>query len=110
MSVRGYTNLLDESLNYQLSYVPKVTSSLPVLLAFMVNPPSGISALVLDRVLHDAQVISRLEYKITGTIGEPVVTEVKRDSREVELPEMGDDVLPRELPENTEAIREEGNE
>ena len=110
MSVRGYTNLLDESLNYQLSYVPKVTSSLPVLLAFMVNPPSGIAALVLDRVLHDAQVISRLEYEITGTISEPVVTEVKRDSREVELPEMGDDVLPRELPENTEAIREGGNE
>lgn len=110
MTVRGYTNLLDESLNYQLSYVPKVTSSLPVLLAFMVNPPSGIAALVLDRVLHDAQVISRLEYEITGTINEPIITEVKRDSREVELPEMGDDVLPRELPENTEAKRESGNE
>ncbi|RUO37588.1 TIGR02099 family protein [Aliidiomarina shirensis] len=110
MSVAGYTNLLDESLHYRLSYVPKVTSSLPVLLAFMVNPPSGIAALVLDRMLHDAEVISRLEYEVTGSMQEPVVTEVQRDSAEVELPEMAEDVLPPELPENTEAKREQGGE
>lgn len=110
MSVSGYTNLLDETVRYRLSYVPKVTSSLPVLLAFMVNPPSGIAALVLDRMLHDAQVISRLEYEITGTMQDPVVTEVNRDSAEVELPEMAEDVLPLELPENTEAKREQGGQ
>ncbi|EGN74888.1 TIGR02099 family protein [Idiomarina sp. A28L] len=109
MAVSGYTNLVDESLHYRLSYVPKVTSSLPVLLAFMVNPPSGIAALVLDRMLHDAQVISRLEYEVTGTMQNPVVTEVKRDSAEVELPEMAEDVLPPELPANTEAKREKGS-
>jgi len=87
LEVVGTTNLVDESLNYQLTYIPKVTSSLPVILAWMVNPPSGLAALLIDRVLHDAQVISRLQYQITGTMSEPEVAEVRRDSREVELPD-----------------------
>lgn len=103
MTVSGTTNLATEAIHYQLTYVPKVTSSLPVLLAFMVNPPSGLAALLIDRMLHDAQVISRLQYEVTGTMSDPVVNEVSRDSQEVELPELADEVLPRELPENTEA-------
>lgn len=106
MTVRGHANLRDETLDYQITYVPKVTSSLPVLLAFMVNPPSGIAALVIDRMLHDAQVISRLQYHVTGSMSDPVVTEVRRDATDVELPEVAEDVLPRDLPEHTEATRE----
>lgn len=106
MTVRGQTNLADETLDYQLTYVPKVTSSIPVLLAFMVNPPSGLAALFIDRMLHDAEVISRLQYQISGTMSDPVVTEVRRDATEVELPEMAEDVLPRQLPEQIESQRE----
>ncbi|EKE85389.1 hypothetical protein A10D4_03555 [Idiomarina xiamenensis 10-D-4] len=95
MSVQGTTNLNNNQLNYSLSYVPKVTSSLPIIVAWMVNPPSGLAALFLDKVLHDAQVISKLEYRVTGTIEKPVVEEVARDSKKVELPaqakEAGDD-------------------
>ncbi|RUO26666.1 TIGR02099 family protein [Aliidiomarina minuta] len=85
MEVTGSTDLNQETLDYNLVYVPKVTSSLPVLLAWMVNPPSGIAALLIDRVLHDAQVISRLEYHIGGTMSEPVVTEVARDETGVDI-------------------------
>lgn len=87
LSVKGTTHLLTEQVDYQLTYTPKVTSSLPVLLAWMVNPPSGLAALVIDRVLHDAKVISRLQYQITGTMSEPVVTEVRRDAKTIDLPE-----------------------
>ncbi|MGQ4276680.1 YhdP family protein [Pseudidiomarina sp. E22-M8] len=86
MEISGTSNLVTETIDYQLFYVPKVTSSLPVILAWMVNPPSGLAALLIDRMLQDAQVISRLEYKITGTIDEPVVEEVSRASREVTIP------------------------
>lgn len=106
MTVRGHANLRNETLDYQITYVPKVTSSLPVLFAFMVNPPSGIAALVLDRMLHDAQVISRLQYQVTGSISDPVVTEVRRDATEVPLPEFAEEVLPRDLPDQIEATRE----
>ncbi len=87
LTVRGTTNLVTEQLDYQLSYTPKLTSSLPVLLAWMINPPSGLAALVIDRVLQDSKVISRLQYQVTGTMSEPVITEIQRDAKEVTLPE-----------------------
>ncbi len=93
MEISGQSNLVTKAIDYQLFFVPKVTSSLPVILAWMVNPPSGLAALLIDRMLQDAQVISRLEYKISGTIDEPIVEEVSRDSREVPLPV---DALPQE--------------
>lgn len=87
LEVQGTTNLVNDEVDYRLVYVPKVTSSLPVILAWMINPPSGLAALLIDRMLFDAQVISRLEYRVTGTINDPVVDEVLRDSRKVEIPE-----------------------
>lgn len=87
LTVKGTTNLVTEELDYHLSYTPKVTSSLPILLAWMVNPPSGLAALVIDRVLHEAKVISRLQYRVTGTISEPVINEVQREAKDVPLPE-----------------------
>ena len=86
MEVKGQTNLMTRTLNYDLQFVPKVTSSLPVILAWMINPPSGLAALVIDRMLHDAKVISRLEYKISGTMDEPTIEEVARDSRDAPIP------------------------
>lgn len=88
MEIRGWTNMATGQLNYNLTYAPKVTSSLPVILAWMVNPPSGLAALLIDKVLHDAKVISRLRYRVTGTIENPVVDEIERDSRPVDLPEL----------------------
>ncbi|RUO78577.1 YhdP family protein [Pseudidiomarina taiwanensis] len=86
MEVVGMANLVSQEIDYRLYFAPKVTSSLPVILAWMVNPPSGLAALLIDQVLQDAQVISRIEYRITGTMDEPIVEEIARDSREVELP------------------------
>ncbi|MGM0525343.1 MAG: YhdP family protein [Pseudomonadota bacterium] len=88
MEIVGTTNLVDETLDYELTYAPKVTSSLPVILAWMVNPPSGLAALLIDKVLQDAEVISQLRYKVSGTIGQPEVTEVERDSRPVDIPDV----------------------
>lgn len=88
MEINGSTNLVTEQLDYQLTYAPKVTSSLPVILAWMVNPPSGLAALLIDKVLQDAEVISQLRYQVTGTIADPQVTEVERDSRPVDIPEL----------------------
>ncbi|HET8817569.1 MAG TPA: YhdP family protein, partial [Pseudidiomarina sp.] len=99
MDVSGQTNLVTGAIDYQLFFAPKVTSSLPVILAWMVNPPSGLAALLIDRMLQNAQVISRLEYKISGTMDEPIVEEVARSSREVTIPQ---DAEPATEPEATE--------
>lgn len=98
MEVKGNTNLVTRQLDYELQFAPKVTSSLPVILAWMINPPSGLAALVIDRMLQDAKVISRLEYEISGTMDEPVITEVARDSRAAPIPPD----LPDEVNNNAE--------
>lgn len=63
-----------------------MTGNLPVLVYFMVNPPTALAALALDQVLTSAKVISNVNYSVTGTIDKPVVSEIGRDSADVELP------------------------
>ncbi|BBN80288.1 DUF3971 domain-containing protein [Pseudoalteromonas sp. A25] len=87
LSIQGYANLNTLEINYDLAVAPQVTSSIPVIVAWMVNPVSGLAALALDKVIHSARVISEIKFKVTGTMSEPVVQEVDRKSREVEIPQ-----------------------
>ncbi|MBF7073708.1 TIGR02099 family protein [Glaciecola sp. MH2013] len=86
MEIYGYTDLVSKELNYNVSFTPNVTGNLPVLVYFMVNPPTALAALALDQVLTSAKVISNVNYSVTGTIAEPVLIETGRESTEVELP------------------------
>lgn len=97
MTIYGYTDLDSRALNYNVSFTPKVTGNLPVLIYFMVNPPTAIAALALDQVLTSTKVISNVNYSITGTLDEPILTETGRDSTEVELPARRD-IQPTEEP------------
>ena len=87
LTIKGYTNLNTQEINYQMWVAPEVTSSLPVIVAWMVNPVSGLAALAIDKVLHSARVISEIEYTITGSLEAPVVTEKGKKSREIEIVE-----------------------
>ncbi|CAH9063249.1 hypothetical protein PSECIP111854_03186 [Pseudoalteromonas sp. CIP111854] len=87
LSIQGYANLNTQEINYDLAVAPQVTSSIPVIVAWMVNPVSGLAALALDKVIHSARVISEIKFKVTGTMSEPIVKEVDRKSREVEIPQ-----------------------
>ena len=84
--MHGYTDLVAKELNYQISFAPNVTSSLPVIVAWMVNPATGIAALALDQMISSAKVISNINFSLTGTLNDPILTELGRDSREIELP------------------------
>ncbi|TMP30054.1 TIGR02099 family protein [Pseudoalteromonas rubra] len=86
LSAKGYADLNSQAIDYELSVAPQVTSSLPVIVGWMVNPVTGLAALAIDKVIHSARVISEIKFKVTGTMSEPVVTELDRKSREVELP------------------------
>ncbi|NTS75877.1 TIGR02099 family protein [Catenovulum sp. SM1970] len=85
MNIQGQTNLTTQAINYNISFAPKVTSSIPLIVAWMVNPVAGVAALAIDKTLESAEVISKLEFKITGTIYEPLIDETGRVSREVQL-------------------------
>lgn len=74
-------------------------------MAWAVNPVTGLAALALDKVIHSARVISEINFKITGTMQEPVVTEVDRKSKEIELPKPvvppSEEAMPDGVDENT---------
>ena len=84
--LEGYTNLADQRLNYTVSVKPNLTSSLPVLLAWMVNPATAVAALALDEVITSANVVSNIKYAVTGTLSEPMVEQLDKASKSVELP------------------------
>lgn len=85
MEIKGVTDLNTEQIDYQIAFVPKVTSSLPVLVAWMVNPVTGVAALALDQVLESAEVVSKIQFELGGTIDKPEIIETKRSSREVQI-------------------------
>ncbi|WP_111978305.1 YhdP family protein [Algibacillus agarilyticus] len=85
MDIVGSSDLAKQTLNYRISFSPKLTSSLPILVAWMVNPVTGVAALALDKVLESAQVVSKIEFDVNGTFDKPIVQEVGRSSKEVQL-------------------------
>ncbi|KZN51304.1 YhdP family protein [Pseudoalteromonas luteoviolacea] len=112
LSISGYANLKTHEINYDLAIAPQVTSSLPVIVGWMVNPVTGLAALAIDKVIHSARVISEINFKVTGTMQEPVVTEVERKSREVTLPGVKPPESPSpEIPNDAPMPKDvEGNE
>lgn len=86
ITMQGYTDLNAQQLNYQIEFTPNVTSSLPVIVAWMVNPATALAALALDQMLTSAKVISNIKFSLTGSLDEPILKELGRDSKEVSLP------------------------
>lgn len=86
LQIQGYADLVSKKLDYQMAFSPKVTSSLPVIIAWMVNPATGLAALALDEVFQSAEVISKINFTVTGSFDQPVVTEVNRHSTEIPVP------------------------
>ncbi len=86
MTIVGYTDLPTQQLNYHIGFAPNVTSSLPLLVYFMVNPGTAIAALAIDQVLTEAKVISYVEYSLTGTIEDPIATPLDKRSEDISLP------------------------
>jgi uncharacterized protein (TIGR02099 family) len=87
LTINGYANLNTLDIDYDLAVAPQVTSSIPVIVAWMVNPVTGLAALAIDKVIHSARVISEINFKVTGKMNDPIVQELDRKSREVTLPQ-----------------------
>ncbi|WP_372763093.1 AsmA-like C-terminal region-containing protein, partial [Pseudoalteromonas sp.] len=87
LTIKGYSDLNTLAINYDLAVAPQVTSSIPILVAWMVNPVTGLAALAIDKVIHSARVISEINFKVTGTMNDPIVQELDRKSREVTIPQ-----------------------
>jgi uncharacterized protein (TIGR02099 family) len=92
IEMSGEADLKARQINYLMAFSPKVTSSLPVILAWMVNPVSGVAAYALDEMFQSAEVISKINFSVTGDLDNPTVTELERNSKQVTIPA---DALPK---------------
>lgn len=86
VDIKGYANLTDNQINYIVDVKPNITSSLPVLVAWMVNPATAVAALAFDEVFTSANVVAGIQYSLTGSIKEPQVTLLEQTNKVVELP------------------------
>ena len=86
IEIAGYSDLVNQELNYKMAFAPNVTGNLPALVYFMVNPPTALAALAVNEVLTSAKVFSNVEYSVSGTFAEPIITELGRKSAEIQLP------------------------
>jgi outer membrane biosynthesis protein TonB len=104
MKVRGYTDLTSESLNYDIRFVPQLASSVPTVVLLSTSAWTlGLGAFALTKVLEPViEVISEIRFRVTGTMSEPVVEELERKSKEIEIPESILPMVGGELPAPTE--------
>ena len=87
IEIQGYADLVTRQLDYQMAFLPKITSSLPVLVALLqFNPATGLAALALDEIVESAEVVSKVNFVVTGNFDQPEVVEVARHTTEVEVP------------------------
>ncbi|MEZ9596747.1 YhdP family protein [Shewanella sp. 10N.261.52.F9] len=105
MKVRGYTDLMSESLNYDIRFVPQLASSVPTVVLLSTGGWTfGLGAFALTKVLEPViEVISEIRFRLTGTMSEPKLEELERKSKEIEIPES---ILPKkELPPNGQPLQ-----
>lgn len=81
----GHTNLVTGELNYDMSYKPDLTSSLPVLAWIAtLNPVTFLAGVAIDQVIK-SQVVSEFNFKLSGSIENPDFKEVDRKSKSVSI-------------------------
>lgn len=80
----GYIDLVTDTINYNLSFFPDVTSSLPVLAAFAVTPTTALAVFALSKILEPVvEVITELKFNVSGDLDDPVFMEVKRNQKAI---------------------------
>ena len=84
--IKGNTSFVNSTLDYKMSYKPNLTSSLPVVLAWVASfdPVMFLAGLALDQVIT-SKVVSEYNFELTGSVSEPDFIEVNRKSRNISV-------------------------
>jgi uncharacterized protein (TIGR02099 family) len=86
ISGKGLIDLPNNDTNYQISYSPAVTSSLPVLTAFVISPLTGAAVFMLAKILEPVvETIIRVDFTVKGSLSEPEIKLINRKKGKVTL-------------------------
>ncbi|MCE2572115.1 YhdP family protein [Motilimonas eburnea] len=84
---KGELDLNQWQMNYAMAFYPNVTSSLPVLAAFTITPVTGLYVLLLSKIFEPVvDIITQVNFSLTGDISNPIIEEVGREQGAIELP------------------------
>lgn len=82
----GLVDLPNQVTNYNFSYSPAVTSSLPLLAAFTINPLTGAAVLMITKLLEPVvDTIIRVDFSVKGDLAKPEVKLVTRQRGQIKL-------------------------
>ena len=86
----GDVDLVNEKLDLKVVVLPSINAGGPSLALSLLNPAVGISTFVTQWLFKDQiSQIFRMEYAVTGTFDEPVVTKIERLNPQNELGTFG---------------------
>ncbi len=95
--MKGSTNFVSGALDYKLSYKPNLSSSLPALAWIAtLNPVTFLAGIAIDQVIK-SQVVSEINFTLTGTVIEPNFQQVGQKNKNISVsgssaPELSDSV------------------
>ncbi|MET1254744.1 YhdP family protein [Aliikangiella maris] len=79
VTLSGSVNLKDQVIEQRALVVPQLTSSLPVLVGWAVEPTTGIIVYLLNKLFEPAiEVVTQIEYRIHGPISDMSIDEIKK--------------------------------
>lgn len=88
MYINGKVDLIDEKVNANVKFIPDFTSGLPVITAFAVAPQVALYVFAISTVLSPVlDVITQVNYQVTGPIAAPDVVERSRLEGEYKVPD-----------------------
>ncbi len=87
MYIQGSANLVNETVNARVKFIPDLTSGIPVLTAFAVAPQTAIVVFAISTALSPVvDVFTQINYVVSGPIESPSVTEQSRFTGEFKVP------------------------
>lgn len=99
--VRGSINLVEQTVDQNVTVVPKIGSSLPLLAGWAIEPTTGLIMLIVNKIFEPVvDVVVSIEYKVTGDLSNPTVVELSKKSKEVVVPEVNESELEAEKLKN----------
>ena len=88
MFISGSANLVSETVDARVKFIPDFTSGIPVLTAFAVAPQTAILVFAISTALSPVvDVFTQIDYVVKGPIDAPEVTEQSRFTGEYTVPD-----------------------
>ncbi|MFV0576279.1 MAG: YhdP family protein [Vibrio sp.] len=86
MDLKGKANLNTQQVDAEVTFTPDLTSSVPLVTAFAVTPPTAVAVFAITKVITPViDVFTKVRYSVKGPFDAPKVEEISRTRGEYNL-------------------------